>query len=169
MTLHFSDTPEDMERLRNLLVESGLFAFVTGCYDGLHEGHRRLFSRAVELGSRVVVAVNPDEYIRRHKRPNPMFALEQRLKALEDVEGVFATIVMHDELPCRLIETLKPDYFVLGPDYNNPATRVAEAALRSANAVNCKVFICDDNRTISSSEIYTKHKIPLSAAKPQIG
>jgi len=92
----------------------------------------------------------------RHKRAAPMVCEAERISALQGIEGVCAVIVMHDELPCRLIETLRPAFFIVGPDYRQVPLPIADAVCHSLNLVGCQPIVCNDVKTTSSSQIYAR-------------
>lgn len=65
----------------------------SGCFDGLHDGHRAFLRALAQLGP-FVVAVAPDAYIRKHKDRNPTQPLAQRMAALREMPGV-ARVLAH--------------------------------------------------------------------------
>lgn len=92
--------------------------FTNGCFDLLHVGHVRLLSYARSLGDRLVVGLNSDESVRALKgATRPIVPVDDRRELLLALESVDQVIVFDDETPLQLIETLRPDVLVKGPDY----------------------------------------------------
>jgi D-beta-D-heptose 7-phosphate kinase/D-beta-D-heptose 1-phosphate adenosyltransferase len=92
--------------------------FTNGCFDVLHQGHRKLLKEARELGDCLVVGLNSDDSIKRLKGENrPINSINQRSEALEALPFVDAVIVFEEDTPYELLEELKPQILVKGGDY----------------------------------------------------
>ncbi|MFJ9442570.1 D-glycero-beta-D-manno-heptose 1-phosphate adenylyltransferase [Kitasatospora sp. NPDC101235] len=92
--------------------------FTNGCYDLLHAGHVSNLSRAKELGDLLVVGVNSDASVRRHKGPErPLTPLDERLRVLAALSCVDAVVPFDGDSPVDLLEALRPDVYVKGSDY----------------------------------------------------
>jgi rfaE bifunctional protein nucleotidyltransferase chain/domain len=92
--------------------------FTNGCFDLLHVGHVRLLAFARSLGDRLVVGLNSDSSVRHLKGPSrPIVPVEERREMLLALESVDQVIVFDEETPLRLIEAMRPEVLVKGPDY----------------------------------------------------
>ena len=92
--------------------------FTNGCFDLLHVGHLRLLWFARSQGDRLVVGLNSDESVRRLKGPTrPITPVDERREMLLALEPVDQVIIFHEDTPFNLIEALRPDVLVKGPDY----------------------------------------------------
>ncbi|MFM1874732.1 MAG: D-glycero-beta-D-manno-heptose-7-phosphate kinase [Bacteroidota bacterium] len=92
--------------------------FTNGCFDVLHQGHRKLLQEARELGDLLVVGLNSDDSIKRLKGENrPINSVEQRIEALAALPSVDAVIVFEEDTPYELLAQLKPQTLVKGGDY----------------------------------------------------
>ena len=92
--------------------------FTNGCFDVLHQGHRKLLQEARELGDMLVVGLNSDESIKRLKgETRPINSVEQRVEALAALPTVDAVIVFEEDTPYELLQELKPQILVKGGDY----------------------------------------------------
>lgn len=92
--------------------------FTNGCFDLLHVGHVRLLTFAHSLGDRLVVGLNSDSSVRHLKGPTrPIVPVEERQEMLLALESVDQVIVFDELTPLLLIESLRPDVLVKGPDY----------------------------------------------------
>ena len=92
--------------------------FTNGCFDLLHVGHLRLLWFARSQGDRLVVGLNSDESVRRLKGPTrPILPVDERREMLLALEPVDQVIIFHEDTPLTLIEALRPEVLVKGPDY----------------------------------------------------
>jgi D-beta-D-heptose 7-phosphate kinase/D-beta-D-heptose 1-phosphate adenosyltransferase len=92
--------------------------FTNGCFDLLHVGHLRLLWFACSQGDRLVVGLNSDESVRRLKGPTrPIMPVDERREMLLALEPVDQVIIFYEDTPLNLIEALRPDVLVKGPDY----------------------------------------------------
>ncbi len=94
---------------------------VSGGFDPIHIGHVRFFKEAKELGDKLVVLLNNDNWLLKKKGYIFMKEKERKevLLALEAVDEVL--ISEHSENPqdmsvCRELEKLAPDIFANGGD-----------------------------------------------------
>lgn len=97
-----------------------------GCFDILHVGHVTYLTQAAGLGTKLVVALNTDESVKRlgkgDDRPiNSQDARAQVIAALGAVDGV---LFFNDDTPLQLIEQIQPDVLVKGADYDPDETDV---------------------------------------------
>ncbi len=92
--------------------------FTNGCFDVLHQGHRKLLQEARELGDLLVVGLNSDNSIKRLKgESRPINAVDQRVEALAALPSVDAVIVFEEDTPYELLQQLQPQILVKGGDY----------------------------------------------------
>lgn len=90
-----------------------------GCFDVLHEGHRRLLESARAIGDCLIVLVNSDASVSRLKGPTrPLVPVEQRAAMLEAFSCVDAVVVFDETTPESALAVLRPDLWVKGGDYN---------------------------------------------------
>ena len=86
--------------------------FTNGCFDCLHCGHLSSLEQAREFCDRLVVAVNDDAYVRRHKGPTrPIQDEKTRVKVLAGLELVDAVTVFGEETAADVLAALKPDVY----------------------------------------------------------
>lgn len=87
----------------------------TGCYDILHAGHVRHLERSRALGTRLVVALNSDESVRRLKgTTRPINPQDQRKAVLEALRCVDEVRVFDGDTAETLIQEIKPDVLTNG-------------------------------------------------------
>lgn len=86
-------------------------ALVTGGFDPLHSGHIQYLKAASELGDKLVVGVNSDEWLVR-KKGQPFMPLEERIAILQELYCVDLVIDFKDSdgTACHAIEKTKQFY-----------------------------------------------------------
>ncbi|TMR19920.1 bifunctional heptose 7-phosphate kinase/heptose 1-phosphate adenyltransferase [Nonomuraea zeae] len=113
------DRPRTAIEVAGLTRASGGRLIATGgCFDLLHAGHVSLLRRARALGDALVVCVNSDDSVRRLKGPSrPIVTMRDRVEVLRALSCVDAVLVFEEDTPASAIETLRPDVWVKGGDY----------------------------------------------------
>ena len=69
---------------------------VTGGFDPLHSGHIAYFKAAKELGDRLVVGLNSDEWLAR-KKGRPFMPFEERAAIIEELAVVDNVLLVEDD------------------------------------------------------------------------
>jgi cytidyltransferase-like protein len=95
-------------------------AYIGGTFDLLHPGHLDLFKYVKQHHdvSKIVVALNTDEFNLRYKGRLPIVNLKGRLEMLRHCSLVDAAVVnIGDEDSKPAILTVRPDYIVHGEDW----------------------------------------------------
>ncbi|MHC1601480.1 MAG: adenylyltransferase/cytidyltransferase family protein [Candidatus Nezhaarchaeales archaeon] len=91
---------------------------IAGVFDIIHPGHIYLISKASELGD-VIVVVARDSTVERLKGRRPIVPEEQRLEVIKNIKNVSTAILGHEgEDMLKIVEEIKPDIIMLGPDQN---------------------------------------------------
>ena len=86
--------------------------FTNGCFDCLHCGHLSSLEQARAFCDRLVVAVNDDAYVRRHKGPTrPIQDERTRVRVLAGLELVDAVTVFGEETAEDVLSALRPDVY----------------------------------------------------------
>ena len=92
---------------------------VFGAFDRLHPGHHNFFRQAGALGSRLVVIIARDSWIRENKKREPREQEEIRQRRVAERLEVNEAL-LGDEWPCddpyRLLSALEFDVVALGYD-----------------------------------------------------
>lgn len=94
--------------------------YMDGCFDAMHFGHANALRQAKALGDVLVVGINPEVEIRKHKGP-PVMTDEERRIAVSSVKWVDKVLtdvpyVVTPEFLKTLIEKHKIDIIVHGDD-----------------------------------------------------
>jgi len=89
-----------------------------GCFDVLHVGHIRYLEAARAQGDLLVVAVNSDVEVRRHKGEHRPFVPErERAEIIAALRFVDIVTVFTEPTVEALLLALKPDVHAKGTDY----------------------------------------------------
>jgi rfaE bifunctional protein nucleotidyltransferase chain/domain len=89
-----------------------------GVFDVLHIGHIRCLQWAREQGDVLVVALNTDDWVTKHKgEGKPLNKLDDRAEALMALSCVDHVAAFSDDTPIHFLEELQPAVHVKGGDY----------------------------------------------------
>lgn len=111
---------------------------VNGCFDGLHPGHLFMLGYALAQGTELVVGINSDEYIQRHKG-KVMVTASDRVAALRMLGFIAHVVVFVEDTPIEFLKIVRPEVHCTGMEYAR-AGKCAEAAWCKDNAVRL-VFV----------------------------
>lgn len=90
---------------------------VFGIFDGIHEGHRSLFSQAKEYGEELIVIVGRDSASLKWKEKKPKYHQEARRILVSKESGVDQALLGDEEQSSyKILENLHPDGICLGYD-----------------------------------------------------
>ncbi len=92
------------------------------CTDVLHEGHFNILRESKKLG-RVVVGILCDSEMLRYNR-FPTKTTEERVKMVEELQGIEKVIVQDKIMYDDIVKTLHPDYIVHGSNWTDPGMEV---------------------------------------------
>lgn len=92
-----------------------MISLVHGVFDILHRGHIAHFREAKEHGSWLVVSVVADKYV---NKPHRMMVNDEetRVEMVRAVKYVDYVILCQAPGPEAIIEEIRPDVYVMGPD-----------------------------------------------------
>jgi len=103
---------------RKLKAAGKKLVFTNGCFDLLHVGHAEYLAFARNQGDALVVAINSDASVRKHKGPGrPIVPGKDRALMLAALEAVDYVILFGDNTPHRLLRAIRPDVLVKGADW----------------------------------------------------
>lgn len=113
----------DLEQLQWILsrwrLKDEKVVFTNGCFDLLHQGHVDYLSKASDLGSKLIVAVNTDDSVKRlgKDKNRPLQDEVSRAVLMASLHIVDLVILFNEDTPYELIQLIKPDVLVKGSDY----------------------------------------------------
>lgn len=111
--------------LEELLIEVAVhreaghhIVFTNGCFDVIHAGHVAYLREAKKQGDVLIVAMNDDNGVRALKGDGrPVYAEQERLEILSELQCVDYVIVFADRTVERLLRAIRPDVYAKGGDY----------------------------------------------------
>ncbi|MHA1505605.1 MAG: adenylyltransferase/cytidyltransferase family protein [Candidatus Asgardarchaeia archaeon] len=125
-----SKKPQD----ENLELERRKTVLIGGTFDIIHPGHIYLIDYASRLGD-VVVVVSRDDNSSKFKGRRTIIPEKQRLKVVSSIKGVKKAILGDKYDIFKVVEEIKPDIIVLGPDQKidekELRKRMQEASLKT--------------------------------------
>lgn len=128
-----------------------------GCWDVLHPGHLAHLKAAKKFGERLVVGVTSDRWI--SKGPGrPAFSAGQRAEMLRAL-GIVDDVVIYDSpTAVPLIEQVRPDVYVKGPDYKDLDKDLTGGIYEEKAAVEAYggKIVFTEEETFSSSTIINR-------------
>lgn len=125
-----------------------------GVFDLLHPGHVLHLKEARKLADLLVVTVTADQFV--NKGPGrPVIDADGRASMLAALEVVDAVAISNFPTGIKMIEAIKPNLYIKGPDYTNPALDLTGNIQREIDAVESfggSVHVTS-GPTMSSSQI----------------
>ena len=113
-----------------------ILVFTNGVFDLLHEGHLYSLTQAATEGTRLLVAINSYESVRRLKGPTrPIQSQTTRAQILAALVFVDAVVIFDEDTPAALIELIEPDVLVKGGDYTPAQIAGAESVLKRGGRI----------------------------------
>lgn len=93
--------------------------FTAGSFDVLNVGHIAILRKAKALCDYLIVAVNADSLIIKHKKIAPVMPLEERAELVAALKFVDKVIVQYDLVNIYQFKAIDADMFFVGADYKN--------------------------------------------------
>lgn len=87
------------------------------CTDIIHEGHLNVINEAQKYGEVIVGVLSDAAMIRYNRFPTITFA--ERMRIVEEIDGVSQVVIQDDILYDKIIRELKPDYVIHGNNWNS--------------------------------------------------
>ncbi|MBE3577522.1 MAG: adenylyltransferase/cytidyltransferase family protein [Limnochordales bacterium] len=95
-----------------------IVALTNGCFDILHAGHLFSFLWARQLADRLIVGINDDASVRGLKGPKrPINPERERAMLVAALRMVDLVVLFPERTADRLIEAVRPHFYVKGGDY----------------------------------------------------
>jgi rfaE bifunctional protein nucleotidyltransferase chain/domain len=128
-----------------------------GCFDLLHVGHVRFLQEAKALGNVLIVGVNGDASVRELKgEGRPVNGEADRAEVVAGLGCVDAVIIFPEKRATRFLESVKPDLYVKGGDYQ--ADQLDKDELDAVNKGGGRVQVLDLTPGRSTTAVLQKLK-----------
>ena len=90
-----------------------------GCFDILHLGHVKLLKYAKSIAPYLIVLLNSDDSIRKLEKgiDRPINNQKERYEVLKSIRFVDEVIIFEEKTPLKIIEEIKPQFYLKGGDY----------------------------------------------------
>ena len=112
------------EKVKRWKAQGLKVGFTNGCFDVLHSGHVRYLNQARDMCDRLIVGLNSDSSVKILKGPTrPVHDEQSRVDVLGGLASVDLVVLFgakeqgDDNTAIKLLETIKPDFYVKGGDY----------------------------------------------------
>jgi FAD synthetase len=128
---------------------------VGGCFDLIHFGHLQFLEKARALGDYLVVALEPDEFIRKHKQREPIHTQSQRasiLKALRVVDEVIELPLLTYDKYFELVRVVRPQLIAVTEGDPQLANKQQQALSIGAKVIEVTPII----KNLSTKKIIAK-------------
>ncbi len=84
---------KDIEK-HNLIFKNKKTVLVGGCFDLIHYGHLKFLEAAKGAGDYLIIALEPDEFIKKNKRKVPLHQQSERAEILANLNMVDMIILL---------------------------------------------------------------------------
>lgn len=133
-----------------------------GVFDVLHHGHILHLKSAKKFGDILVVSLTSDNFV--NKGPNRPFNNEiSRMKFLSELEIVDFVYINKSKNATSVIKSLKPHFYIKGPDYKDKKKDRTKGILEEENAIksiNGKIKFTNDDVQSSTkliNQVFTSY------------
>ncbi len=158
----------DLGKILEALQSQGkVIVAVSGAFDLLHVGHLRMLRDAKSRGDYLLVAVQSDAAVRKHKHASlPIVPAKERIEMLEAIDCVDYVTSYNDVDVNALLGQLKPNIYAAGTDYKLTTIPERETVL----AYGGRLLVVGDSKKHSSTELMKRvkaiRKLPESTPVP---
>lgn len=137
-------------------------ALISGCFDGLHAGHRYILSEIRKLAPYVIVTLNSDAYLKKKGPGRPLNAFEARRAALYE-SGLVDEVYAIEDSPLEVIKFLRPDFICVGRADYKPEQVVG---FKECRAWDGQVVIIEKDLGVTTTQMVeasVSHPKPIHA------
>ena len=129
--------------------------WTNGCFDILHVGHVTYLEQAKALGDLLIMGLNSDASIKILKGGNrPIFNEIERATVLNAIVYVDYITTFDAPSPRKILQQLKPDFYVKGGDYT--IDTIDQLERRSIESYGGKIIILPIKKGVSTTNIIKK-------------
>jgi rfaE bifunctional protein nucleotidyltransferase chain/domain len=148
-------TLEEASKLVSKLKTSGKsVGLCHGCFDLLHPGHMKHLESAKELCDIIFVSLTSDKFVVERKgSERPIFSENLRTYMIACLESVDYTFIAPSETCIEVIRTLKPSYYIKGPDIKEFHSLAIDAEREAIKAVGGEIRYTEDPKLATTNLI----------------
>ena len=113
-----------LETIQDWKAEGHKVVFTNGVFDILHVGHLHCLETAKSFGSKLIVAINDDDSVKRlcKGENRPINSEYNRAQLLTGLSCVDLVVIFSEDTPLEAIKLIEPDVLVKGGDYDAECT-----------------------------------------------
>ena len=152
---------EALEIVNNVKMQGKKVGLCVGVFDLLHAGHMLHFRSARNLCDFLVVGVTSDRFAKARKGDGrPIYQDYLRAFTISQLMWVDCVFISNYLLSNEAIKSLKPNYFIKGPDWKNKNTPDIELDRQIIKEIGGEILYTSDEK-LSTTEIinYIKNEI----------
>lgn len=145
---------DDASKLINKIKSEGKTVGIChGGFDLLHAGHVKHFESAKKLCDILIVSITSDRFIQLRKGlGRPVFNEKLRAYMISAIEYVDYVVISDFNTGIEIIETLKPSFYIKGPDYIKETHSEINAERTAVKNVGGEIKYTNDFK-LSTTEI----------------
>jgi D-glycero-beta-D-manno-heptose 1-phosphate adenylyltransferase len=143
------------QRVQELRAGGKKVVATNGCFDLLHVGHIRYLKTARKLGDVLVIGINGDQSVRELKGVGrPLNSEADRAEVVAALASVDLVTVFPEVRATRFLESVAPDVYVKGGDYNEDTLNPEERAV--LKKIGAKIEIVPFEEGYSTSDLLAR-------------
>lgn len=124
-----------------------------GGFDLLHPGHIKHLESASKLCDYLFVSITSDRFVTARKGSGrPIFPETLRAYSVASISYVDYVVISDFKLATKVVEKLKPSYYIKGPDFMNKTTLGITAEINKIRAIGGDIKYTNDTK-LSTTEI----------------
>ncbi len=128
-----------------------VIGFIAGMFDPLHAGHIEIFKIAKSQCDYLIVAVGTDEYIRKHKKHEPLLSYDDRAYAVEAIKYVDKVVATDNHDKMAMYKQYHFDVLFAGWDHLSDEEDIE--AISQLEQLGVRTIFVERQRNLSSSMI----------------
>jgi len=151
-----------IDSLRNIVSKNkkNTFGLCHGGFDLLHPGHVKHFESASKLCDKLIVSITCDKFVKERKGANrPIFPENERAYMIASIEFVDFVVISPYKTGIEIIEYIRPDYYIKGPDYKNKNTKGIIQEREAIKKIGGEILYTNDEKFSTSGLIDKIKKI----------
>ena len=124
-----------------------------GGFDLMHPGHIKHLESAAKLCDCLFVSITSDRFVAARKGPSrPIFSEKLRAYSVASLSYVDYVVISDFECATDVVEKLRPDYYIKGPDFVNKTTPGIETERAKIKEVGGEIKYTNDEK-LSTTDI----------------
>ena len=153
--------PDARELIRKLKSQDKKVGICHGGFDLLHPGHVKHFESAKQLCDILFISITSDKFVAARKRGGrPIYPENIRAYIISSIKFVDYVVISDFNTGIETIKSLKPTYYIKGPDYINCNSKEINNEREAISSVGGKIKYTNDPKLATTEVInYIKNKI----------